>query len=62
MYFPRFSFLLKNKVLSFVFAKYNLLMAFVKDEKLAKGMFNKENITIMTFVRPPQSFATSIKL
>ena len=62
MYFPRFWSLLLNKVLSLVFAKYNLFMAFVKDEKLAKGMFNKEKITIMTFVRPPQSLATSIKL
>jgi hypothetical protein len=48
--------------LSFVLAKYSLFIDLVNEEKLAKGMFIKEKITISRFVRPPTSFATPIKL
>jgi hypothetical protein len=51
-----------NKLLSLVLAKYNLFIALVNEEKLAKGKFINENNTIRRLVRPPTSFATPIKL
>jgi hypothetical protein len=47
---------------SFVFAKYNRLIALRRKEKLATGYIKTEKITKSTLVKPPMSFAMSIML